>query len=1208
MPQRLRVFISSPGDVPDERLRAFLVVDKLAQDYRRFFALETYRWEHEPMLASGHFQDAIEPPSAFDIVIMILWSRLGTPLPERTNVREYRGIDGRAPITGTEWEYEDALRAAREHGAPAIFAFRNASLALIHPLDSDQQAESLAQLAALNAFWKRHFADRGVFLAAYDHYHTLDDFSRRLEESLRKLIEHRIKTLAASVETQAPIWLGAPFRGLEPYEFEHAAIFFGRDRLVAKAAEQLSAQARGGCAFLMVCGPSGSGKSSLVKAALVPQLMKPQRIQGAVFMRRAIFRPGDAGGDVILGLVEALTRGKGEDGVGLPELLAPGQSAEELAHYLRSAPEAPGYAFGGALGRLTQEGRKHRRLLPHEDAKLILYIDQLEELFTKEGIGAETRTLFVRLLGGLAACNSVWIVATMRADFWHRASEVPQLIALCEGQGRLDVPPASPAELAEMVRKPTQAAGLSFDTHPDSGLSLDAVLAEDAASEPGVLPLLSFTLDALYAADVLQRGERMLTFATYEALGGLEGAIAKRADEVVAAVPPEAQAALPRVLRSLATISAGTEQTAVARAAPIASFPEGKPARMLVDALTSARLLVASSEFAVPTVRMAHEALISRWQTARAQLAADRRDLETRSLVERQQSRWQQVSGRRVRRQLLLRDPDLANAVDLERRWGDELNADTRAFVQASRDRARLRRGAVWGSAIAAVVVASIGYYVTAEQARARNEQLRAQAEQLRAEIAQDLDAKGREYLSLVGELFKELVGVVPEETEQLLTRSAAGFQTGASGNADSARLQQIDALVEMARYFYDAWDPPRTQQFLKAATDRLAQVHSADPSEFVRLSAGLKEITADLSADDDRAYEVAVRDYNEALELLKGRAADRKFQIALARVQRKLAAVKWAQGDDAAATALVAQAKAGLDDKDDSLSERAALIDLVGLDLSRSGKDAEAVTDFREAVDLTRKALGQARQARQPTGRLTVSLAAYLQHLGDALRQVGDAGAGPAYEEAENLAVEFLSTYPNQGNTRFALDLIRHGAELTGRKGLASVSRTQRLSDARAAVDDAFGMGFGRFKFGMSPAQVNALLPRPFALPPTSGLPRAREYRTGDVRYFWVALADLPDFQGLFDADRTCLNPQQDYVTWMFHEEELFRISFRLWGGNARRGCRDRQTLFPDLAQRYRMPLSGTPKQWRVHWETERSSITGTTVAAGPMLDILAR
>jgi hypothetical protein len=230
MPRRLTVFISSPGDVPDERLRADLIIDKLGQEYGRFFRIESYRWEHEPMLASGAFQDAIEPPSRFDIVILILWSRLGTSLPEKTPLREYRGLDGRTPVTGTEWEFEEALKAAQGRGAPDILAFRNISPALVATHDPAEQARGLAQLAALNEFWTRHFADRGVFLAAYDTYRTLEDFAERLERSLHNLIERRIKEGGGEHEADdAPLWHAAPFRGLEAYEFEHEPIFFGRD-------------------------------------------------------------------------------------------------------------------------------------------------------------------------------------------------------------------------------------------------------------------------------------------------------------------------------------------------------------------------------------------------------------------------------------------------------------------------------------------------------------------------------------------------------------------------------------------------------------------------------------------------------------------------------------------------------------------------------------------------------------------------------------------------------------------------------------------------------------------------------------------------------------------------------------------------------------------------------------------------------------------
>src|SRR5262249_52279004 len=148
-------------------------------------------------------------------------------------------------------------------------------------------------------------------------------------------------------------WFGPPFRGLQAYGFEHAPIYFGRDEAVARAAEQLAINARAGTAFLLVSGASGSGKSSLVQAALGARLRQPQRIEGVAFARRLVFRPG-GGSDPILGLVEALTRPTEDKRVGLPELLAAGQTAADLAAHLREGPDKPGFVFAGALGRLTE--------------------------------------------------------------------------------------------------------------------------------------------------------------------------------------------------------------------------------------------------------------------------------------------------------------------------------------------------------------------------------------------------------------------------------------------------------------------------------------------------------------------------------------------------------------------------------------------------------------------------------------------------------------------------------------------------------------------------------------------------------------------------------------------------------------------------------------------------------------------------------------
>ena len=680
MPQRLRVFISSPTDVHDERLRAELLIDKLSQDYSRFFAIESYRWEHEAMIASKHFQDAIEPPSAFDIVILILWSRLGTPLPERTMIREYRGIDGRAPVTGTEWEYEEALKAALEKGAPDLLAFRKISPAAIDPRDPKAQARSISQLAALNEFWTRHFEHRGLFLSACDTYRTLDQFSLRLEESLQKLVERRIRTLSTRTE---PIWLSDPFRGLETYEFEHAPIFFGRDALVIKATEQLVANARTGHAFLLVSGASGSGKSSLVKAAIVPRLMKPQRFSEFAFLRRVIFRPASDGDDIVAGLAQALTRTSSEEGVGLSELLGPGQNVDMLAAHLNNSLDNPGYVFDYALARLAESARKSGHLLEFETAKLILVIDQLEEIFTSLSVGSEARRRFIRLLAGLSRSGAVWVIGTLRADFWHRAAELPELIVLAEGQGRIDIAAPSLAELGEIIRKPSAAAGLEFETHVDSGLGLDLVLTEDASAAPGALPLLSFVLDKLFET----RSGHILTFASYEVLGGLKGAIANRADAVLAEVSEAGQLALPRVLRSLLTTGQNAEGIVTARVAPLRQFKEGSAERELVDALLRARLLVSDTGDGAGSgsfIRIAHEALLTQWSHARDWIDERRADFPLESRLEVDAEWWSNATHEDRSSLLLPAGLRLSEAEDLLRRRCRELAETIVQFIRAS--------------------------------------------------------------------------------------------------------------------------------------------------------------------------------------------------------------------------------------------------------------------------------------------------------------------------------------------------------------------------------------------------------------------------------------------------------------------------------------------------------------------------------------------
>jgi WD40 repeat protein len=637
----LRIFLSSPGDVITAREVAAQAIEKLALDYaHRLQSIVPYMWEHEAMIASGHFQDSIEPPSAFDIVVLILWSRLGTPLPERTSVREYRGIDGRSPITGTEWEYEEALRGARAHGAPDLLVFRSLQPATIDARDPRVRQEQLHQLEALDDFWSRHFANRGAFLGAYTDFADNVELAKALDHQLRQLIDKRL-ALGAKGEA-ATAWGQAPFRGLEAYEFEHAPIYFGQDQPVGRAMLQLSANASAGSAFLLILGASGSGKSSLVRAGIAPKLFVPRRIPGVAFLRRAVFRPSDLakGEDLFAALARCLTAAPGE-GENLVELGQP----ETLAAHLRGAPREPSLPFRLALDLVTADAQRQGRILSNESARLLIVVDQLEELFTDDQISPEGRRSFISLLAGLARSGVVWVVATMRRDFWPRADQTPELVNLAEGFGKLELLSPSAAQLSQMIGRPADVAGISFEVEISTGIPLNEVIAEEVARDPGALPLLSYLLDQMYRTDILADGGSALTYATYFSLGKLEGAIAARAEAVIGACAPEDLAALPSVLFALVQTSVGLGDHAipVARSAPAAAFALGTSQRRLVEALLNpdARLLVSDADAeGTPTVRLAHESLISKWPRARDFVASHAEALRIRGRIEERYALW----------------------------------------------------------------------------------------------------------------------------------------------------------------------------------------------------------------------------------------------------------------------------------------------------------------------------------------------------------------------------------------------------------------------------------------------------------------------------------------------------------------------------------------------------------------------------------------
>ena len=713
MAQQLRIFISSPGDVTDERRRAALVISRLRREFVRFFELSAVLWEYEPMLSSGHFQDIIDPPSGADIVVLILWSRLGTPLPQRTDVREYRGRDGHAPVTGTEWEYEEALAAREKRGIPDLLVYRKYSEGFARFSRAEQLDQIREQWEALQRFWQRHFEEPdGRFKAAFNRFVAIDEFEAQLEAHLRELLRRRLPARSLRVARAEPgakieWWSGSPYRGLQAFDIEHAAVFFGRERAEREITENLVRRAGEGSGFMLVLGASGSGKSSVVRAGVLPDLMAPGVVGEVSTWRHAIVQTAELAPDPFAGLAAALLRP-----MALPELGAIGYEQAEIAAQLAAEPALALIPLRLALERAAAADENAARGGLRR-GRLVLVLDQLEVFFTSAAVPDATLQAFDTLLAKLAQSGLVWIVATLRSDFYHRLVELPRLNALATGLGQYQLAAPSPAEIEQSIRGPADVAGLGFELDEQTDVSLDAVIREAAARDPASLPLLSFVLDELYRRDIEAAGGNVLTNRSYRELGGLEGAIARHADDLVGGLSAELMAALPALLLSLVEVDED-KSTATARVVRRSTLVDAAQ-RELADRLVAARLAVADDTGTGQTLRLAHEALLANWPRLAALIEEHRDFLLVRRRLQGEAAAWRRHDrhrdfllppGRRLaeaEEALALRRNDLDPEIVVYAEASSAAEQDRQAAIQRAREDA-LRRELKRTRRIAALV------------------------------------------------------------------------------------------------------------------------------------------------------------------------------------------------------------------------------------------------------------------------------------------------------------------------------------------------------------------------------------------------------------------------------------------------------------------------------------------------------------------------
>ena len=761
----VRIFVSSPNDALDERRRVGRVVERLNASFADNVRLEAIRWEERFYGAHDGFQPQIPRAGECDIVLALLRGRIGSPLSAAFHdllPPEERPSEGRTYPSGTAYEILTALRARREGRRgelPDVYVFRWPTPPQV-TLDAPDRSEIEAQWAALKRFADDLFlTPDGSLKGAYQTYDSLEALESQVENLLRQWVETHVlkgRSTLWPIETKR-----SPFRGLEPFGAKHAQVFFGRDVDRRRAIERLKTAAETGLPVQLVIGPSGAGKSSFVRAGLAPWLTRPGAVSGTGTWRMALMRPAEMPDGPVASLAHCLFEAAAdipdhEDGrpIALPEL-AQGDypTPQALAALLDRADSASVVPVIRALARAASADLATWGGCRDEPARLLLVVDQLDDLFVA-GVSGEQRAQFAALLKALASTGQVWILATLRAEFFEAYLGSP-LAALADDERTYTLRPPGLAEMAEIVRGPATAAGLVYALNPATGERLDERLLRDI-DRPDLLPLLQFVLERLYE----QReggtdGEPLrLTHAAYEQLGTLDGAIERAAEAALASVGSAEQGRLPRLLRALVVPAhAMTDEaptgglTWTLRSVPLAqTFPDEATQR-LVHALVDARIIITGDDaHGQAVIGLAHQRVIEAWGRARTIVLGSANFYRVKADLAAQRRRWEE--GRRRGELLIPRGISLAEAERLVAEHPDELSGEEAAFVRVSRRRANRAVTAIAAAAVLFGVIAVLavvaGWYAEQQREEASHQAQAARAQQAIAETQSQIAAAER--------------------------------------------------------------------------------------------------------------------------------------------------------------------------------------------------------------------------------------------------------------------------------------------------------------------------------------------------------------------------------------------------------------------------------------------------------------------------------
>jgi WD40 repeat protein/DNA-binding SARP family transcriptional activator len=536
-----------------------------------------------------------------------------------------------------------------------------------------------------------------------------------------------------------------PYKGLRAFDEADAADFFGRDDLVEAVLARLACGGRQG-RLVLVVGGSGTGKSSVVRAGLLPRV-RQGHVPGSGQWFITTMLPGAS---PFKELAESLRRVAVGETSGL---------ADELA------------ADTGGIDQVI------RRILPG-DGQLLLVVDQFEELFTL-ATEQDQRAFLDGVMHAVSVPDSrLRVVATLRADFYDRPLAVRRFGAAVN-EATVTIAAMSPADLEAAIVEPAERVGGGVER------ALAAELVSAVADEPAALPSLQFTLYELAE----RSAGKSLTLAAYRQLGGVDGAIASRAELLYASLDDAERAAVRQMFERLVVVNAEGEPTRRRAARTELAGHAASSAEAVIDRWAHARLLTLDRhpQTREPTVELAHEALLREWPRLRRWIEEDREALIVLGHLREAAASWGEL-GRDPG--ALYRGSRLEVALDVAEARPDELPALEQEFIDASREdrdreqrqeaeriarQARAnRRLRIQLAAIAvALVVALVGGFIALDQRRdAQRERRVATASELAAaadaNLADDPERSILLALAAIDETRTSGETVLPEATETL--------------------------------------------------------------------------------------------------------------------------------------------------------------------------------------------------------------------------------------------------------------------------------------------------------------------------------------------------------------------------------------------------------------------------------------------------------